>query len=229
MDKSKRQARLDRKKAEKRQGQRRWLLITIVAAVGVTALLIISGQVRAPSVEHSYTEKNGDQLGDPEAAVTIIEYGDFQCSHCLNFFNTTESLLITNHVETGEAFYEYRAVGFLGPESILAAEAAYCAADQNMFWEYHDVVFSNYSTGNSGGYDEGRLVEFAETLEMDQEAFAACLSSGEKADQVEANRAAAAADGVTGTPGFIVNGTVLEGNRPYSDFETIIAAAIGNN
>jgi len=227
MDKSKRQARLDRQRSEKRKGQMRWLIYTVIAAVGVTALLIFSGQVRTPNVEHDYSEKNGNQLGDSGAPVTIVEYGDFQCSHCLNFFNSTESQLITNHVETGEAFFEYRAVGFLGPESILSAEAAYCAADQNMFWEYHDVVFSNFSTGNSGGYNESRLLEFGETLEMDQAAFAACLSSGEKTAQVEAYRAEAAADGVTGTPGFIVNGTLLNGNRPYSDFVTIIEAAIG--
>ena len=229
MDKSKREARLERKRAAKRRVQTRWIAFTVIAAVGLAALLIFSGQVRGPSSEHSYTEKNGNQLGNPDAPVTIIEYGDFQCTHCQSFYATTESLLINNHVETGEVLFEYRALDFLGPESKLAAEAAYCAADQNMFWEYHDVVFSNYSTGNTGGYAEERLIDFAETLDMDQDAFVSCLRSGEKAQQVAEDVAAARADGVTGTPSFLVNGLLLGGNRPYSDFQEAIAAALGSN
>lgn len=229
MDKSKREALLERRRAEKRKGQMRWITFTVITALGAAALLIFFSQVRGPGSKRSYLEKNGSQLGNPDAPVTIIEYGDFQCSHCQSFYATIESLLINNHVNSGEVLFEFRAVDFLGPESKLAAEAAYCAADQNMFWEYHDVVFTNYSTGNSGGYSEERLIDFAETLEMDQNNFMNCLRSGEKAQQVAEDVAAAAADGVTGTPSFLVNGLLLGGNRPYSDLQEAIAAALGSD
>ena len=227
VDKSKREARLEKKRAAQRKNQMRWIGFAVVAAVGVVALLIFAGQVRTPDVEHTYSQKNGTQLGDPNAPVTIIEYGDFQCTHCNNFYQTTESLLISNYVETGQVLYEYRPLGFLGVDSVRAAEASFCAAEQNMFWEYHDVVFENYST--QGGYTEERLLDFAETLELDQQDFASCLSNGDMANMVENSSALASADGVTGTPSFIVNGRKLDGNIPYSDLQEAIAAAQTGN
>lgn len=223
---SRREARQGRKRAQQRQSQMRWLAFISIAAVVVAGVLIISSQVRAPNTEHSYTDKKGNQLGDPDAPVLIVEYADFQCTHCRNFFATTESLLIENHVESGEVFFEYHLVDFLGPESALSAEAAYCAADQNMFWEYHDVVFSNFSTGNTGGYSEKRLIDFAESLDMDIARFTDCLRSGEKAEQVAESEALAAAQGVTGTPSFVINGLVLEGNQPYAALQEAIEAAL---
>lgn len=227
MDKSKREARLEKKRAAERKNQMRWIMFAVIAALGAVALLIFAGQVRTPDVEHTYSQKIGTQLGDPNAPVTIIEYGDFQCGHCNNFYQTTESLLISNYVESGQVLLEYRPLGFLGVDSVRAAEASFCAAEQNMFWEYHDVIFENYSS--QGGYSEERLLDFAETLVLDQQAFASCLTNGEMAGMVEASSQLAAADGVTGTPSFIVNGRKIEGNIPYSDFQTAIAAAMNGN
>ena len=227
MEKSRRQARLDRRKADQRKNQVRWLIYIVVAAVAVTALLVFANRPNAP-VERSYTQKDGSVLGAADAPVTLVEYADFQCIHCYNYYNDTEHELIDQYVNTGQVLYEVRFVNFLGPESAAAAEATYCAADQNMFWEYHDIVFANYSSGNVGGYSEARLTTFAETLGLDMEAFSSCLASGEKAAVIEANLEAARADGVSGTPSLVLNGQLLQGGAlSYAALSAAIDAALG--
>jgi len=225
MDKSKRQQRLERKQKEKRQSQMRLTGIIAAVAIVLVALFIFAGQVREPSVDHTYTQKDGTLLGNPSAPVSVIEYGDFQCSHCRNFYATTESQLIITYVDTGVVLYEYRPLDYLGPESALSAEASLCSADQNFFWEYHDLIFTNYSTGNVGGYSEASLLDFASLIDMDQAAFNACLGNGEKSAQLAQLRSDAAAFGVTGSPAFLVNGKLLAGNVPFTTLSTDIEAA----
>lgn len=228
MDSSKRQARLERRRSQQRQGQAKWLVYIVVGAVVLTGLLILSGQISRPHV-NAYTQKNGMTLGDPAAPVTIIEFADFQCGHCLGSYNTTERPLIEQYVDSGQATYTYQIVGFLGSESVEAAEAAYCAADQNFFWEYHDIVFApvNYSTQNSGGYSEANLLAFAGQISgMDVAAFTQCLTSHEKLAVVDQAAADATTLGIGGTPGFVINGTVLSGEQPLSVLQSAIEAAL---
>jgi protein-disulfide isomerase len=225
MDKSKRQARLERKRSEQRRNQTRVLIFIVIAAVAITALFVYGGQTRTGRV-HDYTQKNGDQLGSPDAPVLIQEYADFQCIHCYNFYNETELALIDEYVDEGVVLYELNLVDFIGQESAKSAEAAYCAADQDLFWEYHDVVFANYSQGNTGGYSEDRLIAFAETVNMDMAAFTQCLQSGEKAEIIAQNKQDAADQGITGTPSFVVNGTVLNGNVPFNQMIEAIENAL---
>lgn len=228
MDSSKRQARLDRRKAQQRQGQVKWLIYIVVGAVALTALLILAQQLSGPR-QTTYTQKDGMTLGDPNAPVTLIEFADFQCSHCLNSYNTTEQPLIEQYVETGQIKYQYQIVGFLGSESVASAEAAYCAADQNFFWEYHDIVFApaNYSSGNVGGYSEDNLIRFAEQVNgLNVDTFRACLASDEQLTAVDEAHNLASSLGVTGTPGFVINGQVLSGEQPITRLQQLIEEAL---
>lgn len=227
MEQNRRQARMDRRKAEQRRNQMRWLAYIVIAAVVLTAILIYANQVRTPDIRE-YTQANGNQLGDPNAPVSLVEYADFQCIHCYNFYAQTQELVIENHVETGEVFYELRVIGIGGQESLDSAEAAYCAADQNKFWEYHDAVFANYSSGNSGGYTESRLIDFGETVGLDLDQFASCLASDEKLAVIDQYYADAQADSIGGTPAFLLNGQVLAGgNLPYVQLQAAIETALG--
>lgn len=197
--------------------------IIAVAAVFVASLLIFASQVRRPAVERSYASADGNLLGDPDAPIHVVEYADFQCTHCYTSFDETDGALIDNYVESGEVLFDYRPVDFLGPSSLLAAEAAYCVADQDLFWQYHDVVFTNFASG----YTEAQLIDFASTLDLDLDTFAGCLQSGEKASVVEQNLEAAASDGVQGTPSYVVNG-VLYGALPYADLQEIISGLLSD-
>ena len=80
-------------------------------------------------------------LGDPDAPVTIIEYGDFQCPFCARFHEQVSPRLREEYIKTGKARMVFRNFQFLGPESVAAAEAAECAKDQGKFWTYHDAIY----------------------------------------------------------------------------------------
>src|SRR3989344_8242580 len=86
----------------------------------------------------------GDQvLGSPNAPVTFVEFGDFQCPFCGRFYSTTEKELIEKYVKTGQVKLIWRDFAFLGQESFDSAVAARCAGEQGKFWEYHNYLFEN--------------------------------------------------------------------------------------
>jgi len=164
-------------------------------------------------------------LGNPDAPVSVIEYGDYQCPFCGRFFSQTEPQIRENYIKSGKAKMVYRNFAFLGPESFAAAEAAECAKDQKQFWTFHDALFeTEVADGeeHNGNLDRGLFVKIAGDLKMDTEAFAKCYDSGKYKDQVKQDSAAAQAVGVNSTPTSFVNGEELRGALPYSDFQTAI-------
>jgi protein-disulfide isomerase len=207
----------------------KWILYMVVAAVGIAALLIFASRVRSPE-ERVYTNTHGISIGNPDAPVQLIEYADFQCPHCFNVHAATEYQLIQEYVDTGKVFFTYRPVGFLdsatGAESSRSAEASYCAADQELFWPYHDAIYANFSHSNSGGYSDSRLVSMADSVGIDTDAFRACLENGDRAAEVGAAVTEARSWGVTGTPGFVINGNVMTGERTFAQLQEAIEAAL---
>ncbi|MEN8145614.1 MAG: thioredoxin domain-containing protein, partial [Gemmatimonadota bacterium] len=156
-------------------------------------------------------------LGLADAPVTIVEYTDYGCPWCAKYAEETYPRLLAEH--GGKIRYSVRnfPVGQLHPQAPKAAEAAECAADQERFWEYHDVLFENRTT-----LDVPSLKEYAAQLGLDRPRFEACLDSGEKADLVQADFQEGIANGVRGTPTFFVNGRSLVGAQPLEVFERII-------
>jgi predicted DsbA family dithiol-disulfide isomerase len=161
-------------------------------------------------------------MGDPNAPVHIVEYVDFQCPFCLRFWKETEPQLIEEYVNTGRVYFEYRSYPVLGPESVLAAEAAYCARDQGRFWEFHDIMFTNWTGENVGDFTYEKLMQYAESIDLDMDEFEQCVSEGKHKETVEQDRVKAEADGVHATPTFLINGTRVEGAQPFDVFKHII-------
>ena len=229
--KSKRE--LQRARGRKRQQQQRlrnMIFIILGGALIIGAMIWPSLQpVEGLLTPEARSHPNADfnVIGDPNAPITIINYSDFQCSFCRAFFAENEQLLIEQFVETGIANYEMRSFGdFLGPESSAAAEAAYCAGDQGAFWEMHDMIFTNYSGGNGGGYAERRLIAMAEDIGLDSEAFSACLDDNKYQDRVNQDLADGQEAGVEGTPSFFINGILLDGNRDVNAFQQVIESIL---
>jgi protein-disulfide isomerase len=166
-------------------------------------------------------------MGDPNAPVHIIEYGDFQCPYCLKFWRETEPQLIAEYVNTGVVYFEYRSLGaFLGEESAWAAEGAYCAGDQGRFWEYHDTLFVNWNGENTGNYSKDRLIQYAESLDLDMQTFESCLRDGWHTPTVQKDAADASAAGVRATPTFFINGFMVEGAQPFHVLKEYIEEAL---
>lgn len=225
MDQSKRQARLARQQSERRRSQARWLVYIVIAAVIITGLLIFGNQVRAPE-PRTYTNKAGLSLGESSASVLLIEVADFQCPVCGRYYREVEDQIIEEYVNTGVVLYTYQPVGFLDAvpngESSQSAEAAYCAADQNLFWEYHDVLFANQAGENAGAFADDRLIAFAETAGLDMTTFESCFLNDVHAATVSSAEAGAAQLGITSIPTFIINGEVFVGFRTFEQLQQII-------
>jgi len=185
-----------------------------------------AGNVKIPPTrDHPKADHN--RMGDPNAPVKIVEYADYECPYCEKYWEETEPQVIQNYVTTGKVYYEYRSVGgFLGPESAAAANASYCADDQNKFWEYHDILFANWTGEHVGDFAPDKLRQYAAAIHLNLDQFNTCLDAGTHQDQVAQDATDARNAGVQGTPSFIINGKLVEGAGPYSTFHQAIDAAL---
>ena len=172
-------------------------------------------------------ENGSPALGSESAPVTIVEFGDYQCEACYHWFHNTRDTLIDNYVETGKAKLIFVDLPFIGRDSIIAAQASYCAEDQGKYWEYHTMLYTFQEGENSGWADRDRLNSFAFSLDMNIDEFNECMNSSKYKQRVNANYNEAVRNGVLQTPTFIIisqDGTTEEfaGAQPYSVFAATI-------
>jgi len=154
--------------------------------------------------------------GNPDAPVTIVEFADFQCPYCGAVQPTLKQVMekYQGKVQLGYRDFPLRQVH---AQAQQAAEAAGCAADQGKFWEYHDLLFANQDRLDPSGLrDQARKVG----LNMGQ--FAACVDSAKFRGQIENDLQAGLISGAGGSPAFYINGKILLGAQPVSEFEKII-------
>jgi len=166
-------------------------------------------------------------LGDPSAPITIVEFGDYQCHQCYNWFHNTKPAITRDYIETGKANLVFVDMAFLGKDSPKAAQASYCAEDQGMYWDYHDLLYISQESKIDGGWaNSERLKAFAFSLGLDMELFESCLDSGKYSKRVQYNTQQARDNGVRGTPGFFIVGPngqqQLGGAQPFSVFKQIL-------
>jgi protein-disulfide isomerase len=155
------------------------------------------------------------------APVTIEEWADFQCPACGLFARTTERELLATYVASGRVRYSYRNFAFLGSESLWAAEAAECAADEGRFWEYHDLLYASQAGEQRGSFARPKLMAMGETLGLGA-SFAACVDSDRYAQAVRDETARGKALGVRATPTLIVNGRLVRGALSMDQLRAII-------
>ncbi len=164
--------------------------------------------------------------GSPNAKLTIVEFGDYQCPFCGRFFEDVEPQIIKDYVDTGKAKFVYKNLAFLGQESTDAANAALCAKEQNKFWEYHDKIYSSQSGENQGVFSVANLKKFASDLGLNTTKFDSCLSSQKYNAQVQVDIAEANKNGFQSTPSTAIGTTPLVGAQPYAQFKTAIEAEL---
>lgn len=170
-------------------------------------------------------------LGDPNAPVTIVEFGDYQCHQCYNWFHNTKPQLTTEYIDTGKVNLVFVDMAFLGRHSPIAAQASYCAEDQEMYWDYHNLMYTLQEDRIDGGWaSKDRLKAFAFTLGLDTELFNSCLDSGKYHQRVQFNTSQSRSFGVTGTPTFAIVHEDQElrigGAQPYFAFRDAIESLI---
>jgi protein-disulfide isomerase len=164
----------------------------------------------------------GFSKGNVNAKVTVVEFADYQCPYCEQFFTQVTTPLIKDYVDTGKVRFVYRDYAFLGQESGWAAEATRCANDQGKYWQFHDYLFSHQKGENQGAFSKDNLKIIAKTLKLNTTQFNSCLDSGKYTAEVAQDLADGQAVGVNGTPASFINGKMLNGAQPYETFKAAI-------
>ena len=162
-------------------------------------------------------------LGNPDAKITIVEFGDYQCTFCYKFHDETMKKIDQAYIKTENVNFVYRDFPLNGPQSILASEASYCAQKQNKFWEYHDTLYNNWGGENTGWITKNVLLGFANDIKLDLDSFSQCLENSEFKQKVLDNEQFAREIGIDATPSFLIfNDSELYriiGAQPFDRFE----------
>jgi protein-disulfide isomerase len=174
--------------------------------------------------------EGGYTVGSNDAPITIVEFTDYQCPFCQRFQSTTFPEIRQKLIETGKVRFVVRDLPLieLHADAMQAAEAAHCAGDQGQFWPMYDALFSDARKLGENG-----LIDSAQSLNLDVEAFRSCLESGRHALEIQHDLQVAASLQINGTPSFLigkatgdeVSGEIIVGAQPFSVFETKLREA----
>jgi protein-disulfide isomerase len=154
--------------------------------------------------------------GEPDAAVTIVEFSDFECPFCVRVQATLERLL-EQYAGSVRLVYRHFPLTSIHPNAYKAAEASLCAGEQDRFWEYHDLLFAEQQAMSVPD-----LKDKARRIGLAGAEFDGCLDSGRHTAAVRTDLFTGSALGVSGTPAFFVNGRFLSGAVPFEHFAELI-------
>jgi protein-disulfide isomerase len=226
---------LREQRLKRERQQRMYLIIGVgVVAIIIAALLISPSLAPVGNIvkitPNPRPQANMNSMGDPNAPVKLVEYSDYQCPYCKRFNDETEKLVEDTYIATGKVYFTYIPYGpngqYIGPESKDAAMAAFCAGDQGKFWEYHDMLFANQTGENVGDYTAKRLEAFADALGLNTGQFRSCFNGNKFADTLNQGLQQGKQAQIGGTPSFLINGTLIEGAFPFTEFQQKIEAAL---
>ena len=165
-------------------------------------------------------------LGSPDAKVLIIEFGDYQCPSCRQFWKDIEPRLKKDYIDTGKVKLVFRDFPLMQihPEALMAAIAVNCAGEQEKYWQFHDKVFrEQYNRGDDIVRMKAvDLKKWAKDIGVDQAKFDQCLDSEKFKNEVLKDKADGDAAGVQGTPTFFINGRAMGGAQQYPEYRKLI-------
>ena len=198
-------------------------LLLIVVACAAPGLPADPADPASPAGVSEPADANGDvrSKGSADAAVTIVEYSDYQCPFCSRWVDETYPVILQEYIDTGKVRLEFRdfPLDSIHPNATPAAIAARCAGEQGDYWGMHDRLFGNQDQW-SGAADPSEIFSgYAGEMGLDTAAFAACLTSGQFDEAIAQDLQAGQAAGITGTPSFLINGNLLVGAQPASGFQ----------
>jgi protein-disulfide isomerase len=166
-------------------------------------------------------------LGNPNASITLIEFGDYQCHFCNVYYHNTGHKIYENYIMTGKVKVIFKDYTIIGPDSVRAAHAAHCASEQGKFWEYHNTLYENWAGENNGWAGDENIIKFAQHVNLNMDDFIECNVGKKYEQKIAASNSDAQKLGITGTPAFFVMSSTTQqvegitGAQPYETFEKI--------
>ncbi len=203
------------------------MYFAIPIAIGILTGMFLAFYPQSEDDSQLLTEskliQNGSPImGNPSATITILEWGDYQCTFCYKFHHSTMNTIKQDFIETGKVKLVFKDFPLNGPDSVLAAEAAYCAQDQGKYWQYHDELYKNWGGERTGWITRDSLDKFATTVSLDLEKFDKCLDDHKYLERVNQMYEFGKEIGIDATPSFLVfnNEKIIKitGNQPLEVF-----------
>lgn len=157
-------------------------------------------------------------MGDKNAPVTMVEFGDFECPFCIEHFKTVFPLIKKNYIDTGKLKFVFRDFPLDShPQAKRAAHAAECAGEQNKYYTMHDQLFNGIYS-----FTENYLRTYASNIQLDAKRFDSCMSEKRYNPEIEKDIADGKALGITGVPTFFINGIKVTGAQSFQTFSDLI-------
>lgn len=154
--------------------------------------------------------------GDENAPITMVEFSDFQCPYCQRFFLQTLPQIAENYIETGKVKFIYRDYLIDGHnQAPYAALAAQCANDEGKFFEMHDELFINQPEWSGNEKALEIMAGYAKKIGLNASAYKKCMDEKKYSDEIKKDVIDGITLGITGTPGFFINGKEVSGAMPY--------------
>ncbi len=182
------------------------------------------GDQRPPSSQVMLAPEGRPSMGSADAAVTIVEFTDYDCPFCRRYYFETFPRIMEAYGDRIRYVLRHFPLVSMHPEAVKAAEAADCALDQGRFWEYHDLLLRRPSA-----LDIESLKQNAAEVGVNTSEFNRCLDEGLKEGHVQRDLRDGFANGVRGTPSFFINGHPLTGAQPLDVFTAYIEAELANS
>jgi protein-disulfide isomerase len=218
----------------------RWIVVAMVALVVVTGIVFslfgqtdktaaslsgLDGVKLKPAVTSTIDTANGSAITfDNGAATTIDVWEDSQCPVC-KLFEDANGEYIESLIREKKANVRYHVLSFLGDESVRAANASFCAADEGQFLDFQKAIYAvQSSVENSGFWSNETLVQIGKKIGITSTKFEDCVTKGSKVDLVQANSDSMSKFGVQGTPTVFINGKKWERKQNGFELEEFKAA-----
>lgn len=203
------------------------IILIVLIAIGFFITSFIKNQSSNDALSPSVTEQLAQEynkliegsghnywLGNPNAPIVIVEFGDYACPFCRNSFPKIREISLKHKDDIKIVFRDYPSVA---QHSLALALAANCAGEQGLFWVMHDKLFLN-----QGVSAEAEILELAKQIGADLEEFNSCLNDRKNLIPIEKDIDDAKALGIAGTPTWFINGQKIEGDIPENIFNQII-------
>lgn len=179
------------------------------------------------SAESGFTEDNYATIGSDEAPIQIAEFSDFACPHCRDYHPTMKQL-IGEFAGDGQAQFVYVPMtGTGGNNSRVAYQAAYCAGEQDAFWQFHEEIFELQEAEGANAFERDEFLDIAGDMGLDTGEMESCMNNSRSRIGVSNAATLAGSIGVTATPtlAFSLDGGSswqLIPNRAYDSVASLI-------
>ena len=202
-----------------------FFLVPIIVGMisGIFLIYSIDDDAESLKITSKALIQNGSPiLGNPDAPITILEWGDYQCTYCYKFHQNSLNIIFEDYIQTGKVKLVFKDFPLNGDDSVLGAQATHCANDQNKFWEFHNELYDNWKGERTGWITRESLSEFAKNIELDVEQFDNCIEELTYLDKVSTNHEFGKEIGIDATPSFLVFNDEkmikIRGNQPLEVF-----------